>query len=208
MNKSISSQIYESVLNDILSDQYKPGQMLTERELMEKYVCSKTTVREALVALGREGVVKNIPRCGYQVVRIEPQEISDMLEYRYFLEKSCLESCIDRIQPQQIQRLWDLNGPCVDPTLGGDLWSHWDYNTLFHLELISLSGNKFAHDNLRSVMNILKRAYAQHYWNRWNRTVVTSDMKNHAVLIEALERRDMAAASLALKEDLKDFAYL
>lgn len=207
MKKSISAQIYDSVLDDILSDQYKPGQMLTERELMEKYACSKTTVREALVALCHEGVVKNIPRCGYEVIRIGTREIADMLEYRHVLEKGCLELCINQLRPDQIQRLRDLNIACCDPALGGDLWSHWEHNKTFHLELISFAGNKFAHDRLSDVMDVLKRAYAQYYWDKWTRTVITSDMKNHIVLIEALERRDFPAATAALKEDLNDFAY-
>lgn len=207
MVKSISAQIYESVLDDILSSQYKPGEILTERGLIEKYGCSKTTVREALVALCREGIVKNIPRCGYEVIRIEAQEISDMLEYRYVLEKGCLELCIDRIGPAELARLRALNLACCDPALGADLWSHWDHNKMFHLELISFAGNQFAYQSLGNVMDILKRAYAQYYWNKWARTVVTSDMKNHAVLIDALEHRDLPRACAALKEDMADFAY-
>lgn len=207
MSQSISTRIYESVLNDILSDQYKPGEVLTERALIEKYGSSKTTVREALVALCREGVVKNIPRYGYEVVRISAQEITDMLEYRYVLEKGCLELCFDRIGPAELARLRELNLPCCDPALGADLWSHWEHNKAFHLELLSFAGNRFAYQSLGNVMDILKRAYAQYYWNKWTRTVVTSDMKNHAVLIGALERRDLASAAAALKEDMADFAY-
>lgn len=207
MNQSVSGRIYESILNDILSDTYKPGQLLTERALIEKYSCSKTTVREALVALCREGVLHNLPRCGYEVVRIEPKEITDMLEYRYILERGCLAIALPHIGPEQIRRLRELNVPCCDPALGGDLWSHWDYNKIFHMELISFAGNQFAYQSLGNVMDILKRAYAQYYWNKWTRTVVTSDMKNHAVLIAALERGSLEDAAAALREDIRDFAY-
>lgn len=207
MGQSISERIYSSVLNDILGDQYKPGEVLTERGLMEKYSCSKTTVREALVALCREGVVKNIPRYGYEVVRITVKEITDMLEYRYVLEKGCLELCIDRIGPAELARLRELNAPCCDPALGSDMWSHWDHNKMFHLELISFAGNRFAYQSLGNVMDILKRAYAQYYWNKWTRINMISDMKNHAVLIAALEQHDLARACTAPKEDMEDFAY-
>lgn len=207
MKQSISSKVFDSILNDVLGDRYKPGQILTERELMEKYGCSKTTVREALVGLCRERIVRNIPRCGYEVVRIEAREIRDMLEYRYILEKGCLELAWEHIGPAEIDHLRKLNALCCDAMPETDLWSHWEANKTFHLALVLLSHNHFAHDSLSSTMDILKRAYAQYYWNKWTRSVVATDIRNHAVLLDALERRDLDAAIRALHDDLDDFAY-
>ncbi len=207
MKPSISTQVYHAVMHDILCGVYTPNQIVTERELIEKYGCSKTTVREALVALCKEGVLHNIPRCGYQVLRIERQEIEDILQYRYILESGCIRLALDRIGPAEIRQLQQLNDACRDTAGAQDLWAHWKCNHAFHLKLVSFCGNKFAYDRLDDVMNILRRAYAQYYWDKWSRSVITVDIRYHAPLIDALERRDMRAADEALRLDLGDFGY-
>lgn len=207
MKKSVSAQVYDSVLNDIFSNQYRPGQILTERELIEEYGCSKTTVREALVALCREHIVRSIPRCGYEVLLVERSEITDILEFRYVLETGCLSRCIEQITPRHILRLQDLNKRCCDPAFMKDVWTHWDYNTAFHVELIGLAGNRYAAQQLSSAMDTLKRAYAQYYWERRDHAEAVMDTKHHAVLLEALRSRDLPAACSALGKDLEDFAY-
>ena len=207
MKQSISSQVYNSVLDDIFGNRCKPGQILTERELIEKYGCSKTTVREALVALCREHIVRSIPRCGYEVLLVERSEITDILEFRYVLETGCLSRCIEQITPRHILRLQDLNKRCCDPAFTKDVWTHWDYNTAFHVELIGLAGNRYAVQQLSSAMDTLKRAYAQYYWERRDHAEAVMDTKHHAVLLEALRSRDLSAACSALGKDLEDFAY-
>lgn len=207
MKKSVSAQVYDSILNDVFSTRYKPGQVLTERALIEEYGCSKTTVREALVALCRENIVRSIPRYGYEVLRVERSEITDILEYRYVLETGCLSRCIDQITPRHILRLQELNDLCCDPGAAPDLWSHWDHNAAFHLELLSLAGNRYACQQLQAAMDTLKQAYAQYYWGRRDITGILSDTKHHQSLIDALRARDYEAARAALGKDLKEFAY-
>lgn len=51
---SLKNQIYNAILNGILSGEFKSGQILTERELVERYGCSKAPVREALITLCRD----------------------------------------------------------------------------------------------------------------------------------------------------------
>ena len=52
-SKTIKDIVYREIMNGILSSEYKPNDILTERELTEKYGYSKSPVREALVALQR-----------------------------------------------------------------------------------------------------------------------------------------------------------
>ena len=67
-NQSIKELVYEGILNDIIQGVYPANSILNERTLVEKYGGSKTSVREALVQLCSEGILKNIPRYGYQLL--------------------------------------------------------------------------------------------------------------------------------------------
>lgn len=207
MKKSISAQVRDSIVDDIFNNTYKPGQVLTERTLIEEYGCSKTTVREALVTLCQEHILRNIPRFGYEVLRVERSEITDILEFRYVLETGCLRRCFDTITPRHILRLQELQRDCCETTPHGGLWVHWDANASFHLELIRLAGNRYAHQQLKNAMDTLKRAYAQYHWGHQNSDSLISDTSNHEVLLAALRERNLEAACSALGKDLKEFAY-
>ena len=69
---SVKDRVYEEVLAHILNGDYPANTILNEKDLMEKYSASKTTVREVLVQLCSQGILKNIPRYGYQLEIIHP----------------------------------------------------------------------------------------------------------------------------------------
>lgn len=207
MMKSVSEQVYESILSDVFESRYRPGYILTERALIEEYGCSKTSIREALVTLCRENILRSIPRYGYEVLRVERSEITDILEFRYVLETGCLRRCFDTITPRHILRLQELQRDCREPLPNGGLWSHWDANANFHLELIRLAGNRYAHQQLKTALDTLKRAYAQYHWGRTGSDDYLADTDNHEILLDALRNRDLETACSALGKDLRKFQY-
>ena len=207
MKKSVSEQVYDAILDGIFQTRYRPGSVLTERALIEEYGCSKTTVREALVALCRENIIRSIPRYGYEILRVERSEITDILEYRYVLETGCLRRCFDTITPRHILRLRELQRDCSEVPPSGDVWSHWEANARFHLELIQLAGNRYAYQQLESALGTLKRAYAQYHWGRLDGHALITDTSNHEQMLNALHSRDLDGAISALGKDLKEFAY-
>lgn len=53
-NIKLKDKIYDKVLNEITEGYYQQNQIITERELIEKYGVSKSPVREALIELCNE----------------------------------------------------------------------------------------------------------------------------------------------------------
>lgn len=104
-NQSIKELVYEGILNDIIQGVYPANSILNERTLVEKYGVSKTPVREALVQLCGEGILKNIPRYGYQLPVITPSEINAIIEYRIVLETGALRKTMKIITREQIDKL-------------------------------------------------------------------------------------------------------
>lgn len=94
---TLKDTIYQKIMNGILSLEYKPNDILTERELIEKYGCSKSPVRDALVTLCNEHVLISHPRYGYEVVRLTQEDVKYILEYRLLLESALLGSSYARI---------------------------------------------------------------------------------------------------------------
>ena len=202
-NESLKDTVYNAIMQDILMHEFRPNQILNERMLVERYSCSKTPVREALVSLCNDHVLRSIPRYGYEVIRLTTDDIREMLQFRYILESGMLQLCYKSLTDKQLSRLEELDESCTRES--GDVWRHWACNSEFHLKLISFCGNTFSLDALERCMNCLKRAYAQFYWDRWDRESPPIDTRNHALIIQSLRERDIDRTLLHLKDDLNDF---
>ena len=77
--ESLKNMVYQAILNGIFTDEYKPNQIINEQELVQKFGCSKTPIREALVTLCNEGILRSFPRFGYQVVSVSREEAQNIL---------------------------------------------------------------------------------------------------------------------------------
>ena len=187
---SLKDAIYNAILESIISQEYRPNQVLNEKTLVEKYGCSKSPVREALVSLCNDNVLRNIPRYGYEVVRLTVEDIQEMLQFRLVLEGGLLSANCEKFGAAQLDCLEQIDQACRSAT--DDIWSHWAFNTEFHLRMTAFCGNNYALDQLQRCMDRLKRAYAQFYWGK-PQAALAFDTKNHSAILQYL------------KDDLNDF---
>lgn len=200
---SLKSIVYQKTLDGIIRGEYKAGQILNEQELVDKFKFSKTPVREALIALCNEGILHNIPRYGYEVVRLSGRDVDEILRFRFILESGLLRQCYAQIHEEQLTELYRLDDLCN--TAEGNVWKHWEHNTNFHLKLASLSGNSYAYQQLQRSMDILKRAYAQFYWDKWDEVYNPGDMRYHREILSYIKKKEIDHALEYLDLDLKDF---
>lgn len=95
--KTLKETVVEGIYREIEEGIYKPNDIIHEGEIMEKYAMSKSPVREALIELCKDNVLKSIPRVGYQVVPVTLKEILDLLEFRIDVETGNLRRLCQRI---------------------------------------------------------------------------------------------------------------
>ena len=107
--KTLKETVVEGIYREIEEGIYKPNDIIHEGEIMEKYAMSKSPVREALIELCKDNVLKSIPRVGYQVVPVTLKEILDLLEFRIDVETANLRRLSQRISPEEIERLRQLD---------------------------------------------------------------------------------------------------
>ena len=90
--KNLKEQVYQAILESIYASEYLPDQILTESELIQRFGYSKSPIREALSALCHEGILRNIPRCGYQIVALTSEDIQNIQQYRLILESGMIRA--------------------------------------------------------------------------------------------------------------------
>ena len=131
---TLKTTVYNTVFEDIIEGRYKPNEILTEGALVERFGVSKAPVREALIELCKDGILRSLPRLGYQIVPVTLQEMIDLLDFRVDLELSNLRRAAGRITESDIRCLRELQ-----LNLGHDyseeVIPHWSLNMQFHMAL-------------------------------------------------------------------------
>ncbi len=201
---SLKDKIYFELFQSIISGEIG-NDVISEKVVAEKYKVSRAPVREALVQLCGDGVIYSMPRYGYQVVQLTKGDIEDILNYRVVLEGGSFKEHVHSITDREIAELEKINELCTSEEAQSDFWVHWMYNVQFHLKLMSFCGNRFSFEMLERAMQTLTRAYAQFYWDRWNKDVFPKDTRFHDDIIGCLKKKDIEGAIHFLKEDISDF---
>ncbi len=80
--KSLPERLAERVLEDVMTGRLRPGDRLKEELLAQTHAVSRATVREALIALARQGYVVRIPRSGARIAEFSRSDLDDLFELR------------------------------------------------------------------------------------------------------------------------------
>jgi DNA-binding GntR family transcriptional regulator len=112
----------------ILDEGFKPGDRLTEAELVEKFEVSRSPVREALLALEKEGTVIISPFRGAIVKPLSSEEVLDIAELRLALISLALKPAHRHLSPADFDQAYDLAKRLTRTRSAKD---HFEYNRFF-----------------------------------------------------------------------------
>lgn len=89
---STADHVAEALRELIISGQVPQGQPLTEVALAQRLQVSRNTVREAIRALAREGLVTSSPYKGTVVTRLTRADVADIFRVRRAVELAGIEA--------------------------------------------------------------------------------------------------------------------
>jgi DNA-binding GntR family transcriptional regulator len=212
VTQTLKKHIYDRVLKGIVNKEYPVDYILKEKELSEQFGVSKAPVREALIELSKENIVRSIPRAGYRIVRFTEKDIHEATDLRLLLELPVLDKIIPA-GPATLRILSSLVEESrhhqEDETVSLDTW--WDNNIRFHLALSAAGDNTLLTLTLETVLQRLKRAVAQLFQNDPSESYRHFAPGTHGALLEAIERGDKREAKKILSRDIlsirKQFVY-
>lgn len=99
---SLGEAAYRRVYGDIISCRLAPGQRVTEKQLAADLGFGISPVRDALTRLSHEGLVRTLPRKGYQIAPLTPKLIDDLFVVWEIVGPELVRLGIRRATPEQI----------------------------------------------------------------------------------------------------------
>lgn len=167
-NGSLKQQIYRQILQKIIHNEFPMDEFLVEGRLAEMFGVSRAPVREALVELCNEKILRNIPRAGYQIVQLSPKELRDAFQLRLILETEAMKLACDRLNEESVARLQALKKE-LRQIEHGEMVSLEDWminGSQLHLSIGELSGNHLLCEKIRETHDLIRRATVQIYLNQ------------------------------------------
>lgn len=167
----------------ILTGRLQPGARLDLDEITEEFGTSRTPVREALLELSYEGLVTIAPRSGITVLGITPRDAVDNFAVLAALAGKAAEWAAARITDDELAELREL----ADAVFTAD--DVVAANRRFHRSLNLAARSPRLLTFLRQAVRVVPTNYFELFPEQEKRS-----RREHAELLDAVERRDGAAA--------------
>ena len=213
MNVKTNAEIaYNIIKGNILQCRYEPGQLLSEKEIVDELKMSRTPVREALNILDGQKALKIIYNKGIQISPISFKSMKEIYELRKVLEVISVKKALRNIRERDMKILDELYEQYKQ--LGNDVESR-DLDKLFdagkdiHLFIAKLSNDEVLYSILKNLREESYRGYV-YFLKRNLESYLAGERKKtkekvargHKELVKALKDRDEELAIKLIIEDL------
>lgn len=104
---SLADKVFEQLESDILTGNYKQGELLTEAGLSREMNVSRTPIREAIRRLEQEDLVRETPK-GHVVTGISEQDICDIYDIRLMIEGEATAKCAKIVSDEILEKMREV----------------------------------------------------------------------------------------------------
>ena len=198
-------EAYERFCAHVRSAQLRAGQFVSQRELVDMLHMPLAAVRELVPRLEAAGLLVTVPKRGLQIAPVDLKLVRNAFQVRQMIEREAIAHFTQVVTPEELDGLeaaharmleraraprpdarldtdaqqldWGLHDRMVD-AMGNEILSEIYRVNSLHVRLIALDASQIAPQR------------------------VLPAMQEHLVFIDALRRRDAAAAVAALMHHL------
>lgn len=192
---SVRARVTEALRAGIVTGELEAGRLYSAPRLGAQMGVSATPVREAMLDLVKEGLVRTVRNKGFEVLAPSPAALHDILEVRLLLEVPTVRRLAERgVRDAELVSLHELADATVAFAEDGDVVNHVAADLKFHLTLLALWGNGEITESVRALRS---RSRLAGLWSDDNHAAMVESSHEHVRLLEHLQQRDGdAAASL------------
>lgn len=194
----VREEAYLKLRDWIVEGVLEPGSQLRDKELAEKLGVSRTPIREALLRLEDEGLVKTKPNCSTLVSPIDFHDAAHLYAIISSLEQLALTQAFESISPSDIQEMIEANERLRQGVKNRDRLAALDADSDFHSVYVHLSQNKELERILYGVRHKLKRVDL-YYFEKAKE--IHRSCEEHDQIIEALKRKELSSALRAVEHN-------
>jgi DNA-binding GntR family transcriptional regulator len=195
-----AERAYQHLKQRILSREYAGGSLLTEGEVADAVGVSRTPVREAMLRLAAEGLLRLYPKRGALVVSVTAEEVRDILEARELLETHAVELVLDVADDALVKELAGHLAEMRTFAAARDVPGFIQADRDFHRAMVAAGGNDILtklYDTLRDRQLLMGAVLMRGAPGR-----IASAVDEHAAILAAVEAGDRTGLRAAVMHHL------
>lgn len=195
----LSDEVASYLREAIMAGELAPGDPVRAEAVGEALEVSATPVREALQALRVEGFLALVPRKGFTVAPLTPDDIRDIFEVHALVAGELTARAAAKATPADLERFQRLHSELTTLAEAGDAALLEAKNHQFHREVYRLAGSKRLKWALGSYVRYVPRAFYAEIVG-WPEVAV----HDHAAVLNALLSGDSEAARHAMAQHIRN----
>jgi DNA-binding GntR family transcriptional regulator len=196
-HQSLPDTLRQTLRRRILNNELPAGSRLVEAGLAADYGVSRATVRQALRDLQSEGLVEISPRRHTMVIRMSPEDITDICHARYVLESAAAREAIERMSGDFFALLDEVVDDMARAAERGNVDEVVASDTRFHQMIVTASGRRRVTE-LWTTMNAQMYALMRSSLDRQG-LELPEVAHRHRSLAKALATLDAATVETAIR---------
>lgn len=204
-NRNLRDRAYQGYTRSLLDQQIRPGQFITQRELVKITGFPLGSIRELVPRLEAEGLIRTVPQRGMQVPQVDLALVRNAFQFRAFLEEPAARLFARDAPADAIAALRESHERILsrhEAGDGGKLMEDAEAVDLsLHEAIIGLQKNEILSNAYR--VNWIKIKLIRLAETRLYVGMIPSVMGEHLRIIEAFERRDEDEAARAIASHIE-----
>ena len=203
---SMRAQAYASFQQQIVQANIKPGQFISQRELMQLLGMPLGAVRELIPRLEAEGLLHTVPQRGLQIAHVDLKLINNAFQLRLLLEREAAIRFTTSVPDAELAAIEQAHlgivrrarqGPIDNQLLSDATMVDWGLHDL----MIDASKNELISDVYR--INSLRVRLIKLEGTTLSADVLLSAREEHLWFLDAVKQRDPQAAAQRLTHPIE-----
>jgi DNA-binding GntR family transcriptional regulator len=198
-SRTLNTAVLASLRSAVVSGELLPGSLHSVHALATELGVSRTPVREALIKMAEQGMVRFERNRGVRILQTTVHDLEEVFELRLLLEVPAARRACAKFDAAGLKELRDEFEAMECAARDGDEVRMWEHDRRFHRTILEATGNKrlaeFV-DGMRDM--VLKRGVSTAESSRTMLDIVAE----HFGVLERLEARDPEGAADAMRAHL------
>jgi len=193
---SLSELAYKRIKELIIENILKPGDRINQEKVAIELGISKIPLIQALTLLGKEGLIKKIPRRGFFVSKFNEKEINNIFDIRSVFEMLGVATLVDNLNSELEKELKKF---LEDFKLYYDQKNskkYYDLDIKFHKFIIDSTSNELI-SKIDEDYNLLLLCFTKGFILDWHISI-----KQHKEIITLILQKDKKQAEAAIRNHI------
>ena len=196
---TLQDHVYRQLCELILNGEIAPGQLITIQSLADAFGVSAMPVREALQRLTAARVLTVISSRSIGIPPLTAERLFDLRRVRLEVESLAALWATPNVTEAEIAQLEECVRNMEEAALIGDRKQYLRWNRTFHFAIYRLAGS----DALLAIIENLWLQISPYFHLLHASGNYFKANEQHELVLSAMRRRDGAAASLGVRNDIE-----